>query len=416
VKQVARDTLQYYSLYLVTFAGSFGFITVVTLLPTYIDLLNPSGALVGLFVSALAIARAVGIGPVAWAGDRYDKRTVLLASLAVSVLAYLSFAVIETSYGFLTSRVLQGFGIVGTGLLGLALVSELAPAGERANVIGKYNGWRMAAGILGTLGAGALYELAGFEAVFGLLAVLLVLAFVGVERFVPPDETSVRGNPFAGLALNRRIATITSFRAQYAVAVTLVRNWVPIYVGVSAARGGLAASAVAVGAVVAAEKFTNMLGQPRTGRLSDRYGRAAFVAVGGTMYGLVALAIPFAPRLGAPFSFELSLPLGLVVTPALLVVFLLNAMLGVADSFREPASMATFADEGVGSGIASSFGIRNIVWLPGSILAPVGGGVLMDGAGMQWVFFLGGATALTGVATFLGVLTYSHGKAGITKW
>jgi hypothetical protein len=35
---------------------------------------------------------------------------------------------------------------------------------------------------------------------------------------------------------------------------------------------------------------------------------------------------------------------------------------------------------------------------------------------MQWVFFLGGATALTGVAAFLGVLTYSHGKAGITKW
>jgi MFS family permease len=159
-----------------------------------------------------------------------------------------------------------------------------------------------------------------------------------------------------------------------------------------------------------------MLGQPRTGRLSDSYGRAVFVAFGGTVYGLVALAVPFAPRLAAPFSFSLDLPLGLVLTPALLVVFLLNAMLGVADSFREPASMATFADEGVGSGIASSFGVRNIVWLPGSIAAPVVGGILMDSAGMQWVFFLGGAAALTGVATFLGVLTYSHGRAGITKW
>lgn len=413
---MARDTLQYYSLYLVSFASSFGFITVVTLLPTYIDLLNPSGALVGLFVSALAIARAVGLVPIAWAGDRYDKRTMLLVSLAVSVLAYVAFAFIETSYGFLGARVLQGLGIVGTGLLGLALVSELAPDGNRANVIGKYNGWRMAAGILGTLGAAALYQLAGFGAVFGLLAVLLVLSFVGVGRFVPPDETTVSGFAFTGLALNRRIATITSFRAQYAVSVTLVRNWVPIYVGVSAARGGLAASALAVGTVVAAEKFTNMLGQPRTGRLSDRYGRAAFVAVGGTMYGLVALVIPFAPVLGAPFSFAVDLPLGLVLTPSLLVVFLLNAMLGVADSFREPASMATFADEGVGSGVASSFGVRNIVWLPGSIAAPVVGGILMDSAGMQWVFFLGGATALTGVAAFLGVLTYSHGRTGITKW
>jgi MFS family permease len=413
---VDHDDLQYYSLYLVTFAGSFGFITVVTLLPTYIDLLNPSGALVGLFVSILAIARAVGLVPIAWAGDRYDKRTLLLVSLAVSVVAYVAFTFIETSYGFLGARVLQGLGIVGTGLLGLALVSELAPEGKRANVIGKYNGWRMAAGILGTLGAGALYELGGFDAVFGLLAILLVLAFVGVERFVAPDETSVEGFAFTGLALNRRIATMTSFRAQYAVSVTLVRNWVPIYVGVSVARGGLAASVVVVGLVVAAEKFTNMLGQPRTGRLSDRYGRAAFVAFGGMTYGLVALAIPFASLLGGPFSFSLDLPLGVVLTPALVIVIVLNALLGVADSFREPASMATFADEGVGSGIASSFGIRNIVWLPGSIVAPLVGGVLMDSVGMQWVFFLGGAMALTGVATFLGVLTYSHGKAGITKW
>ena len=126
-----------------------------------------------------------------------------------------------------------------------------------------------------------------------------------------------------------------------------------------------------------------MIGQPRTGRLSDRYGRAAFVAFGGTMYGLVALAVPFAPRLAAPLSFEFVLPLGFVLPPTLLVVFLLNAMLGVADSFREPASMATFADEGVGSGIASSFGVRNLVRLPGSIVAPVVGGILMDSAGMQ---------------------------------
>jgi len=262
----------------------------------------------------------------------------------------------------------------------------------------------MAAGIAGTLGAGALYEIGGFEAVFGLLAVMLTLALLGVGRFVDADDTTVEGFAFTDIAFTRRILTMTSFRAQYAVAVTLVRNWIPIYVGVAVARGGLAASAVAVGMVVAAEKFTNMLGQPRTGRLADRYGRAAFVAFGGTMYGLVALPV------------SLSLPFGVELTSAVLVVLGLNALLGVADSFREPASMATFADEGLDKGIASSFGIRNIVWLPGSILAPMVGDVLMDGAGMQWVFFLGGATALTGVAAFLGVLSYSHGRRALRAW
>ncbi len=39
---------------------------------------------------------------------------------------------------------------------------------------------------------------------------------------------------------------MTSFRARYAVAVTLVRTWVPIQAGVEATSGGLAYDAVAV--------------------------------------------------------------------------------------------------------------------------------------------------------------------------
>jgi len=123
-----------------------------------------------------------------------------------------------------------------------------------------------------------------------------------------------------------------------------------LYVGVEASRGGLAFGAFAVGAVLGAEKLTNMLLQPYAGRLSDRYGRALF------------------------------------------------------------------ADEGAGSGIASSFGVRNLVWRPGSVLAPLLGGVLMDGLGMEWVFVVVGATALSGVVTFLGILSYDYGTRALTEW
>ncbi|MDZ7702044.1 MAG: MFS transporter [Halobacteriales archaeon] len=402
-------------LYFTQFAGSLGFITLVTLLPTYIDLLDPSGTLIGLFVTSLALARAAAIVPIGWAGDRYDKRTVLLAALAVSAVSYAAFAFVSTSAGFVGARLLQGLGIAGTGLLALALVGEIAPTGERANAIGKYNAWRMAAGIIGTLGAGALYQLSGFAAVFGLLAALLAAAFVAVYRRVEPDETSIEGFAFTALALNRRLLTVTSFRIQYAVAVTLVRNWVPIYVGVSAARGGLGQAAVVVGAVVAAEKFANMLGQPRAGRLSDRFGRARFVLLGGGVYGLVALLVPFAPAIGTALGLPGEL-FGYALAPGFFVLVALNGLLGAADSVREPASMALFADEGAGSGIASSFGVRNLVWLPGSIVAPMVGGYLMTQVGMEWVFYLGGAAALSGVATMLAVLVRRHGRGALGQW
>ncbi|MEF8799963.1 MAG: MFS transporter [Halolamina sp.] len=407
---------QFYPLYLTRFVGSLGFITLLTLLPTYIETLGATGVVAGLFVTALGIGRTVAIIPVGWAADRYDKRSVLLISLISSAIAYSLFTLVETSFGFILARTLQGLGVVGTGMVSLALVGETATPDERANQIGKYNSWRMAAGITGTLGAGALYDFYGFDPIFAALVALFVLAILTIWLLVEADETRIEGFAFFDLALNDRILTITSFRAQYAVSVTLIRNWVPIFVGLSVARGGLALSATAVGAVIAAEKFTNMLGQPLTGRLSDTYGRGLFVAVGGASYGVVGLLIPFAPAISQHLDLSPTVPF-LGTVPAVFFVLLgLNGLLGAADSFREPASMALFADEGKGSGIASSFGIRGLVWRPGALLAPLLGGYLMDGIGMEWVFFVGGAAALTGAATFVGIVTVEYGTQELFRW
>jgi MFS family permease len=209
---------------------------------------------------------------------------------------------------------------------------------------------------------------------------------------------------------------MTSFRAQYAVSVTLVRNWMPIFVGLSVARGGLALTATAVGVVVAAENFTDMLCQPVTGRLSDRYGRGLFVGVGGGIYGLLALAFPLVPAAGAVLDVSVSVPVRGTVPGAIFLAVALNTLLGVADAVREPASMALFADEGKDSGITSSFGVRGLVWRPGALLAPLLGGYLMDSVGMEWVFVVAGVTALTGVVAFWGIISLQHGPRALADW
>jgi MFS family permease len=413
------DTRAFYALYVARFAAGFGLVTLLTLLPTYIDILDPSGLVIGLFTAGLTLAQSVAVVPLAWWGDRGDKRTVLLVGLGLSVLAYAGFSAVDSSVGFVLTRGLQGVAVTATGLMSLSLVGELAPPGERANYIGTANAFRFAASIAGSLSAGALYELFGFDVVFGLLVALLVVAIVGVYGYVAPDPTTVEGFPFRDLAVNRRILTMTGFRAQYAVSVMLVRTWVPIFAGVAAARGGLAYGAVAIGAVITAEKGVNGLCQPFTGRLSDRRGRAAFVAVGGTAYGLVAFAVPAAPAVGAALGFPETYPVLGPLSPAFVPLLVLNGLLGAADSVREPASMAFFADEGAdsdGGGVAASFGVRELVWRPGSVLAPILGGVLMAQVSMASVFYLGGVAALSGVVVFLGVLSYDHGRAALTAW
>ena len=412
-----RDQLQFYSLYVSRFAGGFGLSALALLLPKYANELVASDLMIGLFYTGFTATQALVVVPMAWAGDRYDKRAIFLGLLAFGVVVSVAFTFVETSWQLVAVRGGQGILATGMGLLSLSLVGELASKGTRANHIGKANSWRLAASLLGLGAAGTLYDLYGFEPIFYVLAVLFVVAFVAVWFLLDADDTRIRGFPFSDLAVNRRILTLTSFRAQYAVAVTLVRSWVAVYAGLEASRGGLAYTGVVLAVVLSAEKFTNMLCQPLTGRLSDRFGRSLFVAAGGAGYGVVAMLVPFTPVVGNALGLGASAPLLGDLSPAFLPLVAVNGLLGVTDAFREPASMALFADEGMdGEGIASSFGVRELVWRPGSVLAPVLGGWLMAQYGIEWAFYVGGAFALTGVATFVAILVRDHGAEALTEW
>jgi MFS family permease len=422
------DRSQFFALYLTRFAEGFGFITLITLLPTYINTLDPQGAtvfgltisagfIIGMYTTGFTLAQTATVIPLAWAGDRFDKRLVLLIVLAVGAGVYALFPLVSSSLSFVAIRALQGVVVTGSGLMSLSLVGQIATTGTRAEKIGRANAASFGASILGSLSAGAIYDAVGFGLVFVLIAGLFVLAWLVVFVVLDGDDTRRKGFPFTDLALNRKLLTISTFRAQYAFAVTMVRTWVPIYAGTAVASGGLAVGATAVAVTVTAEKATNMLGQLYTGQLSDRYGRSLFVFAGGSAYGLIALAIPLAPALGAAIGTDLSLPILGTLPAAYLPLVAFSGLLGVADSFREPASMALFADEGTEEGgVASSFGIRELVWRPGSVAAPLIAGWLMVEVSMASVFYVGGTFALTGVVAFLGVLAFDHGRAALTTW
>lgn len=422
------DNTQFWVLYLTRFAEGFGFITLVTLLPVYINVLDPSattifgltisaGFIIGMYTTGFTLAQTAAIIPLAWAGDRFDKRTVLLVTIGLGAIVYAMFPLVDSSLSFILIRALQGVVVSGAGLMSLSLVGQFATVETRADRIGKANAASFLASIVGSLSAGGLYDQFGFGPVFTIIAALMVVAWVGILVVLDRDETRIKGFPFSDLAVNRRILTMTSFRAQYAFAVTIVRTWVPIYAGTAIASGGLGVAALAVSVTVTAEKATNMVGQLFTGRLSDTHGRAMFVFAGGGAYGLIAVGIPLSPAIGSALGADLTLPLLGELPSAYLPLVVFSGLLGVADSFREPASMALFADEGADDGgIASSFGIRELVWRPGSVIGPLIAGWLMVEVSMASVFYVGGAFAITGVMTFLAILAHDHGRDALTTW
>ena len=419
---------QFWALYLTRFAEGFGFITLITLLPTYINTLDPqattvlgvtisAGFIIGMYTTGFTLAQTVAVVPLAWAGDRFDKRLVLLGVLGAGAAVYALFPLADSSGSFILVRALQGLVVTGAGLMTLSLVGQIADAGTRADKIGKANAASFGASILGSLGAGAIYDAVGFGPVFTLITALMVVAWLVTWGMLDADPTRIEGFPFSDLAVNRKILTISTFRAQYAFAVTMVRTWIPIYAGTELAAGGLAVGATAVAVTVTAEKATNMVGQLFTGRLSDAYGRSLFVFAGGGAYGAIAVLIPFAPAVGTALGADVTVPILGQLPPAYLPLVALSGLLGVADSFREPASMALFADEGTDDGgVASSFGIRELVWRPGSVAGPLIAGWLMVEVSMASVFYVGGAFAITGVLAFLAILSRDHGRAALTTW
>jgi len=416
---------QFWALYLTRFAEGFGFITLLTLLPTYINTLDPqattvlgvtisAGFVIGMYTTGFTLAQTAAVIPLAWAGDRFDKRLVLLGVLGVGAGVYALFPLVDSSGSFILVRALQGVVVTGAGLMTLSLVGQIADVGTRADKIGKANAASFAASIVGSLGAGVIYDAVGFGPVFSIITVLMILAWVVTWSLLDSDPTRVEGFPFSDLAVNRKILTISTFRVQYAFAVTMVRTWIPIYAGTSMMAGGLAVGATAVAITVTAEKATNMVGQLFTGRLSDGYGRSLFVFAGGGAYGLIAVAIPFAPAIGGLLGADVTVPVLGALPAAYLPLVALSGLLGIADSFREPASMALFADEGTDDGgVASSFGIRELVWRPGSVAGPLIAGWLMVEVSMASVFYVGGAFAITGVLAFLGILVRDHGRSAL---
>lgn len=406
----SSEQAKYYPLYLVAFVHNVGLIAITTLLPTYIDLLRPSGLAIGLFISAFTFSQTIAVVPLGWAGDRFDKRGILLATLGTCALAYALFPFVETTAGFIAVRTIQGLSVVGVGLLGVALIGELAGPNERATLLGNYNAWKLGGAVVGTLSVGLLYDQFGFSVIFGGIVALFLVGLVSLWWFTEPDKSSVEF-AYRALSLNRRILTMSSFRVQYAFCMTIMRNWIPIFVGVSAAQGGLGFAAFFVGVVIAVGKFTNMIAQPFTGRLADAYGRERFVVIGGMGTGLIAFVFPFSPAISSSLGLPEAFPTLGPVSGVLIVVIVLHGIFGFADSFREPASMAIYADEGSEQGgVASSFGIRILVWRPGEVIGPLIAGVVMTQVGMEWVFYIAGAFAITGVVTFVGILKYPRWK------
>lgn len=121
-------------------------------------------------------------------GDRYGRKGVLLAGLAVFGSAAAAAMVASDPTTLIALRALMGLGAAAVMPVTLSVITTSFPEEERARAVGVWVGIAGGGAVVGLFGSGILLEFFGWNSIFGLNVALAAAALIGTLRFVPSSR------------------------------------------------------------------------------------------------------------------------------------------------------------------------------------------------------------------------------------
>ena len=160
-------------LFVTAFVDMVGLTMILPLLPYYATQLGGSASVVGILISAFAVAQLAAAPGWGRFSDRYGRRPAIIAGLVITAVAYAVFAFAGSVTALLLSRVVQGLG---GGTIGVvqAYVADASPPERRTKSLG----WLSAVTSLGAVAGpaiGSLLVRVGGQEAPGLAAAALSL-------------------------------------------------------------------------------------------------------------------------------------------------------------------------------------------------------------------------------------------------
>ncbi|WP_376088301.1 MFS transporter [Roseomonas sp. CCTCC AB2023176] len=365
-----------YALLLVNFAvGTQGFVFGGVLAELAADLGVTTGT-AGLAITASAVTFAVGSPVFAVLFGRAERRTVLLAGLAVLLLGNIGCALAPNFAALFALRVLTGLGAGLVGAVGGATAAQIAPPEKRGQALALVLGGLTLAFTLGLPLGSAAGGAFGWRACF-VLSIVLTLGAIAALLLVLPRVQPMPGprpSPTALLAIPAvRSAFATNFLA-FAGSFCVVAFTGPLVNAVTGYAGA------AVGPFQACIGVGSLLGLALGGKAAD--GSAArrvlpisLLVLAACLLGFAALIAGWARGWAVPL-----LGLAILVNSATLfamVPVLQNRLAAVAGA-ATPLAFAlngSLVSLGQGAGAAIGGGVKDSVGFAGAGL--VGAAVVL---------------------------------------
>lgn len=166
-------------------------------LPAIAADLGASDAQVQRSISGFLVGFCVGMlfyGPLS---DRFGRRPVLLAGIALYLFSSLACALADSAGQLVLLRVLQALGGGAASVLARAMVRDLYPLGEAARMLALMHMVTMLAPLAAPLLGGYLMLWAGWRALFVVLALFAGLCLLAVWRVAESHPPERRGGSLA---------------------------------------------------------------------------------------------------------------------------------------------------------------------------------------------------------------------------
>ncbi|MER6014158.1 MFS transporter [Streptomyces bluensis] len=239
-------------------------------------------------INIYTLSLAALLLPLGAIGDRFGRKPMLLAGLAVFGVASAAAALAPSAEVMLAARLFSGVGAAMIMPITLAVITSTFPERERGRAIGVWTGVAGGGGILGMFLSAALVDVATWRWLFVLPVALVIVALTMTLRSVPNSrETS--GHPFDTVGALTSIVAVTGLI--FVLQEGPERGWTA-----PATLLGLAVGIIAAGAFVAWElrrREAALLDVRLFGERSLAGGSITLLVLFGVQAGVFVVLFPF---------------------------------------------------------------------------------------------------------------------------
>lgn len=370
-------------LFVTAFVDMVGLAMVLPLLPYYATSFGVNAAMVGILVSAFSVAQLASAPSWGRFSDRYGRRPAILAGLLITAIAYLLFAVADSVWLLLASRIVQGAAGGTIGVVQAYVTDESRPE-DRTKSLGWLSAVTSLGAVVGPAFGSVMVTIGGRAAPGYAAAALAILVALFAWRFLSETEDE-------GFTAEIRAPVPSTGPAAIASVLTRWREPAPRLIWIYA---------IAVGAFYGTVPTMPLLLEQRLGITEHTVGYVIMM-LGGV--GVIARSLVLGRAVEWLGEERLS-QVGLVLLAAgltlfgatdgyvVLVLSLVLMPLGTAFLFPcvtgQLSRLVSRRERGLYMGVQQAFGGAS------RVVFPIGVGLAMDRIGLGVPFYAAGALVL----------------------